>query len=255
MTHMRDAAKSFATRHPADRAFFLVFAVVAIAAVAGGFLPRLSTIFSGERPWPPFPVHVHAILFYGWIALLTMQVIMVRTGRVGLHRRLGWAGLALAVAMVGVGAWMALTMAEWHLQRGSDRALGFLPVPLMDLVIFSLLIGWAVHRRNDSSTHKRLMLLGTTQLLGAGFGRMNLYSAPETPWFPPLQPALDLYGVLWVIVALAIAFDVLTRGRPHRVWLAAVPLVLALQFAAAALLTWPGFKPMAAGLLGLSATP
>ena len=248
---MTDASRPFAAKHPADRAFFLAFAAIAILAVAGGFLPRLSTIFSGERAWPPFPVHVHAVLFYGWIVLLTAQVLMVRAGNTRLHRRLGWAGVGLAVAMVAVGAWMAVTMANWHLARGADRALGFLPVPLMDLVIFSVLIGWAVLRRNDSSTHKRLMLLGTTQLLGAGFGRMQLYSAPETPWFPPLQPALDLYGMLWVIVALAIGFDVLTRGRPHRVWFVAVPLVLALQLSAAALLVWPGWDAFARDAFGL----
>ncbi|HEV2082419.1 MAG TPA: hypothetical protein VGR32_08180 [Brevundimonas sp.] len=248
---MSDAAKPFAARHPADRAFFLAFAAVAIVAVAGGFLPRLSTIFSGERAWPPFPVHVHAVLFYGWIVLLTTQVFLVRRGNLAMHRRLGWAGLALAVAMVGVGAWMAVTMAGWHLERGSDRGLGFLPVPLMDLVIFSVLIGWAAFSRRDASTHKRLMLLGTTQLLGAGFGRMDLYAMPPTPWAPQVQMFVNLYGALWVIMALAIAFDVATRGRPHRVWLIAVPFTVAAQFVAASLLVWPGWKPFAAGMLGI----
>ncbi len=248
---MSDAVRPFTARHPADRAFFLAFAIVAIAAVAGGFLPRLSTIFSGERQWPPFPVHVHAALFYGWIALLTTQVLLVRSGNVALHKRLGWGGLGLAVAMVGVGAWMAVTMAGWHLAQGSDRALGFLPVPLMDLVVFAVLVGWAALRRRDASTHKRLMLLGTTQLLGAGFGRMNLYAMPPTPWAPQVEMFVNLYGMLWVIMALAVGFDVATRGRPHRVWLIAVPLAVGCQFVAASLLVWPGWKPFAARLLGL----
>ncbi|MBU1325295.1 MAG: hypothetical protein KJ676_08625 [Alphaproteobacteria bacterium] len=248
---MSDASTPFAARHPADRAFFLAFAAVSIIAVAGGFLPRLETIFTGERPWPPLAVHIHAVLFYGWIGLLTAQVLLVRGGNVGLHKRLGGAGLVLAAGMIGVGGWMALTMAGWHLERGSDGALRFLPVPLMDLAIFGALITWAALRRRDSPTHKRLMVLATTQLLGAGFGRMDLYAMPATPWLPQVEMFVNLYGMLWLILALAIGFDVATRGRPHRVWWVAVPLVVAAQFAAATLLVWPGWRSFAAGVLGL----
>lgn len=243
-----------AASHPLERNFFLGFLIVAVIAVAGGFLPRLETIFSGERAWPPFSVHVHAVLFYGWIAFLASQILLVRTRNTPLHKRLGYAGLGLAVAMVAVGGWMAITMAEWHLARGADRALGFLPVPLVDLVIFSALIGAAGLLRRDAAAHKRLILLGTTELLGAGFGRMSLYSTPETPWLPQAQLFVDLYGLLWVVMAAAIAFDVATRGRPHRVYWIGVPFMLAMQFLAASLVLWPGWKPFAAGALGLDLT-
>lgn len=244
-------SKPFAATHPLERNFFLGFLIVAMVAVGFGFLPRLETIFSGEREWPPFPVHVHAVLFYGWIGLLATQVLLVRTGNTRLHKRLGVGGLALAASMVLVGGWMAVTMAGWHLERGSDRALGFLAVPLIDLVIFSALISAAGLMRRDSATHKRLILLGTTQLLGAGFGRMDLYAMPPTPWLPPVEMMVNLYGMLWIVMAVAILFDVVTRGRPHRVYLIAIPFMLALQFVSSSLLGWPGWKPLASSVLGL----
>ena len=42
----------------------------------------------------------------------------------------------------------------------------------------------------------------------------------------------------------------MTRGRPHRVYLRRA-FVLALQFAAVSLMTWPGWKPLAIRILGL----
>lgn len=248
---MASTSKPFAVSHPLDRNFFLGFLVVSVIAVGFGFLPRLETIFSGEREWPPFPVHLHAALFYGWIGFLATQVLLVRTRNTQAHKRLGYVGLGLAVAMVLVGSWMAITMAGWHLARGSDRALGFLPVPLIDMVIFTVLISAAGLKRRDPAAHKRLILLGTTQLLGAGFGRMGLYEMPATPWLPPVEMLVNLYGVLWAVMAAAVVFDVATRGRPHPVYVVAIPFMLAMQYLAAHLMLWPGWKPFAAGVLGL----
>lgn len=246
------ARSSFPAQHRLDRSFFLIFAVVAVVAVAGGFLPRLSTIFSGERDWPPFIVHVHATLFYGWIALLVTQTLLIRKRQAGLHKRLGVGGLMLAALMVVVGVGMALHMAGWHLVRGSDRALNFLPVPLGDMAVFAGLMAAAAWKRKDGPAHKRLVLLATTQLLGAGFGRMDLYQVPATPALPALQPFIALYGMLWLIMAAAVAFDLITRRRVHPVYVVAIPYMLAIQFAASSLTVWSGWPTLARGSLALA---
>ena len=46
----------------------------------------------------------------------------------------------------------------------------FLAIPLVDLVVFSILVGTAVAKRRKSATHKRLMLLATVGMLDAGRG-------------------------------------------------------------------------------------
>lgn len=180
-----------------------------------------------------------------------VQILLVRRRDLVLHRRLGYFGLGLAAVMVVTGVWMSLSMEAWHHDRGSEGALGFLPVPLLDLVIFSVLIAAAGLMRRDPATHKRLVLLATTQLLGAGFGRMELYQIPSTPWLPMLAPLVDLYGMLWLVLAAAVAFDVATRGRPHPAYLAGIPFMLALQVLAVALMVWPGWTPLAKRMLGL----
>ncbi|NBB52239.1 hypothetical protein GVN24_28560 [Rhizobium sp. CRIBSB] len=242
---MSESRISFAVDHPRDRDFFLAFVVVAVVAIAGGFLPRLETIFNGERPWPPLIVHVHAALFYGWIAFLAAQVLLVRGRATATHRRMGWLGTGLAAAMVGVGIVMSLHMAEWHLARGSTWQLGFLPIPLADVTAFGLFAAAAIVLRRDSPTHKRLILVATTVLLGAGFGRMNLYEMLPTPVLPVLKPMIDLYGMVWLVLAAAMLFDQLTRGRVHRAYTTALPILLAIEWTGVTLMTWPGWPDFA----------
>ena len=43
----------------------------------------------------PLIVHLHAIAYTGWLVLLAVQVWLVRTGRVAVHRRVGLAALVL----------------------------------------------------------------------------------------------------------------------------------------------------------------
>ena len=70
------------------------------------------TIFLGFSftIWPellararPAVLYLHALTALGWLALLVVQVVLVRQGKVALHRRLGTYGLWLgAVASVTV---------------------------------------------------------------------------------------------------------------------------------------------------------
>jgi hypothetical protein len=44
----------------------------------------------------PLIVHFHAVAFVGWLSLFTAQVLLIRTARADIHRRLGVAGAVLA---------------------------------------------------------------------------------------------------------------------------------------------------------------
>src|SRR3954468_16813865 len=93
----------------ADRAgwFYVVMAMVAVAAVATGFsttyfIPMAGGTFAG----PPV-AHVHGLLFMAWIGMMLVQPMLVRQRRSGVHRKLGLIALPLAAAMaisgLGVG--------------------------------------------------------------------------------------------------------------------------------------------------------
>ena len=71
-----------------DERFFLRAAIIMAVTIVSGFsfqyLMGRSTFAS------PIRVHLHAFFFMGWVAIYLMQNIFVVTGRMQLHRRLGW---------------------------------------------------------------------------------------------------------------------------------------------------------------------
>jgi hypothetical protein len=100
----------FSPQHPADRNAFLVLVALTWVGIIGGFgLDMIDHVRHSTRAYPAI-VHVHALLFVGWLALLTTQLLLVRRHRLDLHRRLGMAGAWLIAPMVVVALATAWTV-------------------------------------------------------------------------------------------------------------------------------------------------
>jgi hypothetical protein len=96
-------AGRFAPHAETDRNFFLLFLASIWGGIAAGFIPDMFEHVLGKHvPYSPI-VHVHALVYVGWLALLTAQMGLVRGGRADLHRRLGMAALVMIPAMVVLG--------------------------------------------------------------------------------------------------------------------------------------------------------
>ena len=99
----------FAPYHKWDRDFFLIYVVLIWFGVVVGFGSDLIRhVRTGEAPYPLI-VHFHAAAFSGWLALLTVQVLLIRARRQDIHRKLGMAAMALAPVMVVLGIAAAIT--------------------------------------------------------------------------------------------------------------------------------------------------
>jgi hypothetical protein len=60
-----------------------------------GFWPSyFSQVFHGI-PNRPMVIHVHGLIFVGWMVLLVTQVYLAATGRIRQHRSLGIVGIAI----------------------------------------------------------------------------------------------------------------------------------------------------------------
>lgn len=187
-----------------DRAFYTTLPVLMALAVVYGF--SRSYYFKAAFGTPALSplYHLHGALFTSWLALLMVQTALVASGRTPLHRRLGVAGGVLAAAMTLV----AIPMSRVSAGRtpNDPMTLAFLAVPLATVFVFPSFIGSALWWRRFPETHKRLMLLGTIELLPAGFGRWPiLFSAGPLGFFG----LPDLF-----IVAMGI-YDRVTTGRVH----------------------------------------
>lgn len=173
----------------------------------------------------PVAVHIHAILFMGWILLFVFQVLLGTTGSLALHRKLGWLALGWALAMVIVGTLSTI----WSAQKAAVPFF-FLPAqfvlmnPLSVILFAALLIG-AVVKRRDREWHPRLIICAMAAIMGPSFGRL-------------LPAPLLMYSMLTAVFIGMIAFpvagivrDKLRCGRVHPAWWLGVSSLLLLQLA------------------------
>ena len=145
----RRPAAPFAPQCPGDRNAFLALLGLTWVGIISGFGLDLIHHAAGTRAYPAI-VHLHALLFVGWLVLLTIQLLLVRRHRLDLHRRLGMAMAWLIPAMVVV----ALATA-WTVQRQVALLPGphdpqFISINLTDMLGFATLAGAGIALRRDS---------------------------------------------------------------------------------------------------------
>lgn len=247
---MFETPKSFAPYHARDRAFFLVFAALAWIAVIMGFGPEVDGQLKGRAPFPPLIVHVHAFIFVCWLVLFTAQIWLISKRRPDIHRRLGAIAVVLVPVMVVLGVATTIVSRRLRFEAGVTEMLAFMIVPLTDMILFPSFAVPGLLRRTDSAAHKRLMLLATTMLLPAAYGRwigpwINIHWGDGFLGFM----AQSYLGPDMLILA-AMLYDRITRGRVHLVYWLALPWILAVQLITSAIYHWPGWMPLAERIVG-----
>jgi uncharacterized membrane protein YozB (DUF420 family) len=241
----------------AERRFYTGTAFLMLASVFLGFSRTFflkhwfpeAAVFA---PPEPFFFYVHGVCFTAWILLMFVQPLLVASRRVDVHRTVGWFGVALAAAVIAVGTVGALIAAR---RPGGFIGvqvppLQFLAAPLGDLALFTVFIVLAVVQRRDQQSHKRYMLLATIGLLDAAvirwpFGDMTAGFA-GTFW-TRTDVCVDLFLVPMII------WDIVSRGRVHRVTLVGGLAVIAsqpLRLMLSETNAWLRFAGWAVGLLG-----
>ena len=215
-----------------------------------GFGPEVDGQLKGRAPFPPLIVHIHAVVFMGWLVLFTTQVWLIRARRPDIHRKLGLVAVALVPVMVVLGVATALVSRRLRFEAGVTEMLAFMIVPLTDMILFPSFAIPGLLWRKDSAAHKRLILLATIMLLPAAFGRwigpwINIHWGDGFLGF-----AAQSYLGPDVMIAAAMAYDRLTRGRVHPVYLLAAPWILAVQAITSAIYHWSGWMPLAERMIG-----
>jgi hypothetical protein len=193
----------------------------------------------------PLIVHFHALAFVGYLALFTIQIVLIRNARPDIHRRLGIAGAILAAVMVVLGPATAVVVDAGRF-TATGRTPEFLAVQLTDILAFTGLTAAGLLLRARPATHKRLMLLGLIYISDAGFARLlNGALAPL---------ALGEWGELYLgsdLLMLALGlYDLATRHKLHPAYVAGVAWMIALQISALALLGNPTWKALSLHLIG-----
>lgn len=247
---MQSSPASIQVDHPGDRIFFLGFAAMAWVSIVAGFGPGVKGQLTGQSPFPHLIVHVHAVVFSGWLALFTVQAWLIRSRRPDIHRKLGLSAVAMVPVMVILGIATTLVSRRVHFEAGHNEMLAFMIVPLTDMLLFPSLAVPGLLLRKDPAAHKRLILLATASLLPASFGRWI------GPWilthfgdgFFGLMAQVYLGSNAMILAAMA--YDRASRGRIHPVYLIALPWILAVEAVTSAIYHWSGWLPMARRMIG-----
>ncbi len=197
-----------------ERRFFSWAALSMLAVVIIGFGPSyyFRDMVAPYAPFLPMTplVHLHAVVFSAWLLLFVAQTQLVAWGRSDLHRKLGLAAFILLPVMIIIATLTAI--------HGAARASGppfppesFLIVPLLDVPVFTLLIGTALAKRGDPRTHKRLMFIAMTGMMAPALGRM-----PFT--FPLGAPGIFLPCDIFLVALVIYDFVALKRLHSATLW-------------------------------------
>ena len=185
--------------------FYRVVALLALAVMVVGFAPSffLKPLFHKPPPLTLLLV-VHGTIMAAWFALFLVQAQLAATRNLALHRRMGVAGVGLAAAVLVAGTTVAITGARLGHSPGPPP-LQFLAIPLVDMLVFAILVGSALHFRRRTDLHKRLMLLAFIGLLTAAIARIPLIHGN----------ILLAFGSMLLIAAGCVAWDTWRNRRLH----------------------------------------
>jgi hypothetical protein len=213
------------TRLPGRRFDHLFFAGMIVLMLATVFLGFARTYFLAgvfHAPLPSAIIHIHGAIFSCWMLLVLTQTTLVSAHRVDIHRKLGLAGFGLACLMVMMGV---LATADELRRKGSipppPDMRAFSIVPLTSILLFGLFIALAYRARKDSPLHKRLILLGMTDMMVAGIARW--------PFRFVYQNVGNAVLVSCFFIVALVLYDLWSTHRIHRATLWGGILIILVQ--------------------------
>lgn len=193
-------------RHP-----WPTFAAALLLAVAG-FWPS----FFAKLAATPLPHHLHGWSATAWMSLPLIQYVLLRKNHRELHRRLGYASVALALLVAGSGVYVVRMMAHRNLTDFNLASLKFVWLDLTGIALFGILVAAAVAaaRRRDRRLHVTALVASAFIPLEAALERLFVN---HLPWLTPDFDAA-LYAALVCLEVACAAIIVLERRSGRVRW-------------------------------------
>jgi len=155
------------------RYYYVTVGILIGIVVFVGFAPSffLKGAFGPARDLSLLTVS-HGIVMTIWYVLFILQATLIARKRPDLHRRVGVAGVVVAVLIVILGSMVQFNMSgDDRVKFGTFHVVIASIAPFFD---FAVLVACALYWRKKGDVHKRLMLLATLVPLGAAVGRFPI---------------------------------------------------------------------------------
>jgi hypothetical protein len=213
----------------ADRLFYSAAAVVFLLVMLLGFHPfyRQGTHFDGS------PINrgifllvlVHGLSIAAWFVLFLAQSLLIAVRKRKLHMMLGWAAIAIGVAIVSTGTMVAirsvqLTPTFVFFNMEYPR---FLLVMFTEMALFTVFITAGIVTRKKPKIHRSMMLLTGLTILPGATARMPMLVPifGHSGWVGLFGPVFCLGGLLLLIrIATTRRFDAWFAGG-YAAWVVA----------------------------------
>ena len=214
-----------------DRRTALVWLAIFWIFVGVGFGFDLRNYFH-EQPAVPTIVHIHAVATTLWLLTATALVLLVETGNVGFHRRIGWFAAGYAALVLVIAPWSELSWQALNLKTPGSLPPQFLSIAFSGVFCMAVLLPCGVLIRRNSAAHRRLLILATICISDAGFSRMVSLFLPAPTGF--LGTYLFYEGGNLLLIVLMFLWD-WKRNRIMKQFLWASLLVIAVGLTATGL--------------------
>jgi hypothetical protein len=168
----------------------------------------------------PVVVHIHAIAMVAWLGVFVTQSTLAERGAPAMHRQLGWAGLALALAIPPLAIATCVTVLRAHAVPPFFTPAFFLSLVAVESITFAGLVIAAIMLRRRTDWHRRLLIGSTIILLEPALGRL-LPMPLMGGWGEWVAMAVQLLAA-----GLVARNDIARLGKVHpATWVAAAAIV------------------------------
>jgi hypothetical protein len=217
---------------------YVTVAILSVAIALAGFWPKyFGPLLAGTLQTDTM-IHIHAVVFLGWLVIVGVQAWFAASGRIALHMRVGHYAMYWGVLVIVVGVVTAFTVFGDRIAAGNvEEARNRLFVPLTDLMVFVPFFAAAWLFRHKTEMHKRLIIVATTILLIAAVHRI-----PFLGGRPP--PVPQLLAVWLAPIYIGMIHDFIRTRRVSLVYLLGIGAVLFLKFGRMGLYSSQGWQDL-----------
>jgi len=194
--------------HQSIRRPWPIFAA-ALALAVIGFWPS----FFAKLPATPLPHHVHGWSATAWMILPLLQYALIRNGRRGLHRLVGYSSVVLAAIVAVSGFYVVRMMAYKNMTSFRLASVKFVWLDLTGIVLFCVYVAFAIWaaRRRDIRLHVTALVASAFIPLEAALERLFVNLLPSL--VPDFDAALYASLIFLEVTCAAIVFLEWRSGR------------------------------------------
>jgi hypothetical protein len=236
--------------------YFYFYMALSCAAVAFlGFAPTYWLPMAG-RTFKASPIiHVHGLVFFSWTLYFCFQTWLAASGKIARHRSIGLIGISFATAMTIFGTLATINQMKVAAALGlRDEGIAFAIVPFSGIAFFAVVFTLAITAVRRPESHKRLMLLAGISILDAAVARwfLTFLAPPGPPGPPPVIVTIPPALIAYLLLVVAMVFDWRATGRPHRVYVAGLAVLVAIKLLSLPVSTTALWHSFAGGILALA---